>query len=718
MRLLAPKRIEKTSGVSDTADCCITDQLSNIVIMASTGDLGEYEYKNDAFEEDGQPMSDQHESAALQGVGSQFLVKCGICMQDIPIQEYKDHAAMCKLSASLKQSDFAIPITHGATRVWKKTKFQGHAAPVRYLEDVEYAINQLSQSPPWSTATSNPCAYRLAINAAAGSTSENNDKSIGGGDDYLRKGGDGEEATILEGRSDGNDPGVGDKLLYLLQRWEVQNVVLVVTSWDDGMKGRLGAARYRIYLEEAKAVLEQCYLQSMQSVDANSNKSSSSMNIVESNPSNSNNIGNSIPSSSVMFPSESTNSQRIVYSGEESSCSKSAMYASGQISSSAGDGSSHNQDNGGRGTTPSQAARKGSNQKHPFKSADFAEAYAKARARAMFQLSRPIKSMNPVIMQADTTENFPGGKLVNGFFVGKKAGRPNHFLNDKGSVPLHGPIKPSGNSRIDGYDGLGQIELPNFSRQELDETRKIIRPNELVHRVFFCVCKILGYEDTSWPGCREMMSSKTFLREIVLLDPSQVPVDEIDCVRNELMDRNFAPERIRRHSLFAATMLAWCIRVVQQFDFITAGIEIPDNIPGQNRGYAEIQKGREVVSVIPRKLTLGQDLQMSRVMAKTPLKKPVTAPLYERNDTGPMKVNVPRLNRKQMLDHRDDKSTSRGHEANSNRPSHSRATSNRSGRTKSGKGSTKRSVRVNSQMTSRSSVHSRNSVRNDDLDKW
>ena len=72
MRLLAPKRIEKTSGVSDTADCCITDQLSNIVIMASTGDLGEYEYKNDAFEEDGQPMSGQHESAALKELVPSF----------------------------------------------------------------------------------------------------------------------------------------------------------------------------------------------------------------------------------------------------------------------------------------------------------------------------------------------------------------------------------------------------------------------------------------------------------------------------------------------------------------------------------------------------------------------------------------------------------------------------------------------------------------------
>ena len=49
---------------------------------------------------------------------------------------------------------------------------------MRYLEDVEYVINQLSQSPPWSLSTSNPCAYRLAINAAAGAMDENGD---GGG---------------------------------------------------------------------------------------------------------------------------------------------------------------------------------------------------------------------------------------------------------------------------------------------------------------------------------------------------------------------------------------------------------------------------------------------------------------------------------------------------------------------------------------------------------
>ena len=133
--------------------------------MASTGNLNQYEYKNQEPGDDNNNnvnnndninISQQHCNKVdegkhmIQSLGSQFLVKCGVCMQDIPVQQYKDHAAICKLSMSLKQSEFAIPITHGETRIWKKTKFQGHAAPVRYLEDVEYVINQLSQSPPWS----------------------------------------------------------------------------------------------------------------------------------------------------------------------------------------------------------------------------------------------------------------------------------------------------------------------------------------------------------------------------------------------------------------------------------------------------------------------------------------------------------------------------------------------------------------------------------------
>ena len=80
--------------------------------------------------------------------------------------------------------------------------------------------------------------------------------SGGGGD---RDGGGG----IVEGCGDGGDAGAGDKLLHLLRRWDIQNVVLCVTCWDDGLRGRLGSGRFRLYLDSAKSVLEQCYLDSV-----------------------------------------------------------------------------------------------------------------------------------------------------------------------------------------------------------------------------------------------------------------------------------------------------------------------------------------------------------------------------------------------------------------------------------------------------------------------
>lgn len=64
---------------------------------------------------------------------------------------------------------------------------------------------------------------------------------------------------MFEGYDDGGDPGCGAKLLHLLQRWDVQNVLLVVSVWEDGLPHRLRGQRYKIVLDRAKLVLEQCY---------------------------------------------------------------------------------------------------------------------------------------------------------------------------------------------------------------------------------------------------------------------------------------------------------------------------------------------------------------------------------------------------------------------------------------------------------------------------
>jgi hypothetical protein len=162
-------------------------------------------------------------------------VTCGVCGEHVPLLQYKDHAAICQLSSSLQREEFAIPITHGASLAFEGRLIQAHAAPVRSLSDVEYVVDKMQQMPPWDSSDFRPFAYRFV---------EYQDAST----------------TLLEGCEDGNEYGCGDKLLHLLQKWGVHNVVLVVVRWDDGVPGRMRCRHFPLILDRAKAVLEQCYM--------------------------------------------------------------------------------------------------------------------------------------------------------------------------------------------------------------------------------------------------------------------------------------------------------------------------------------------------------------------------------------------------------------------------------------------------------------------------
>ena len=70
--------------------------------------------------------------------------------------------------------------------------------------------------------------------------------------------------------------------------------------------------------------------------------------------------------------------------------------------------------------------------------------------------------------------------------------------------------------------------------------------------MFYCVARLLGYSDTSWPGCRNDLWEQ-FLREIIMIDIGQISPEQIDLVRAELMDRNFNPEYIGRQSCLPQT---------------------------------------------------------------------------------------------------------------------------------------------------------------------
>ncbi|KAJ8599949.1 hypothetical protein CTAYLR_002825 [Chrysophaeum taylorii] len=116
-------------------------------------------------------------------------------------------------------------ITTASVR-FKRCRFTGHAVPVRSPEEALHAVESLRR-PDCCV----PYAYRLC-----------------GGE---------------QGGGDEGDVGASDKLLHLLQHWDVENVAVVVCRDDSRTfiePNFLGPRRFKPLLDCAKAVLELCYV--------------------------------------------------------------------------------------------------------------------------------------------------------------------------------------------------------------------------------------------------------------------------------------------------------------------------------------------------------------------------------------------------------------------------------------------------------------------------
>lgn len=63
----------------------------------------------------------------------------------------------------------------------------------------------------------------------------------------------------MEGCEDDGEEGCGEKLLFLLQRMGVENILILVSIWDDQGKGRLGNDVGRLVVGRAKELLTQLH---------------------------------------------------------------------------------------------------------------------------------------------------------------------------------------------------------------------------------------------------------------------------------------------------------------------------------------------------------------------------------------------------------------------------------------------------------------------------
>ncbi|KAL4716764.1 hypothetical protein ACJJTC_001920 [Scirpophaga incertulas] len=121
-------------------------------------------------------------------------------------------------------------ITHGQVITDRKSTFQGHAARVHSVEDVNTVLDKLKENKKILNATHNMYAYRIEKNTKSG-------------------------VTMVQDCDDDGESHAGSRMLHLLQILEQRNVVVVVSRWYGGIQ--LGPDRFRHINNATRQVLDE-----------------------------------------------------------------------------------------------------------------------------------------------------------------------------------------------------------------------------------------------------------------------------------------------------------------------------------------------------------------------------------------------------------------------------------------------------------------------------
>lgn len=134
----------------------------------------------------------------------------------------------------LSDTAMALPMstmTSGKRKTYaNRSMFQAHVCCVMDLEQVPKIMESLQKSPHLSSARSWPHACRILSPF------------------------DGQVHVCSE---DDEDPGAGEKILGLLERMGLENLLLVVSHWNSGGVNRLGTELFKCVTEQCKELLKE-----------------------------------------------------------------------------------------------------------------------------------------------------------------------------------------------------------------------------------------------------------------------------------------------------------------------------------------------------------------------------------------------------------------------------------------------------------------------------
>lgn len=146
----------------------------------------------------------------------------------------EESAPAGSIAASVGEDAMSLPLTTlttGKRRTYpNRSTFQAHVCCVMHPSQVPRVLETLRSNPHFGTVRHWPHAYRIISST---------------------------DGQIVEGYGDDGDTSAGEKMLGLLKRMRLENLLLITSRWDTGPSDRLGTELFRCINEQCKALLRE-----------------------------------------------------------------------------------------------------------------------------------------------------------------------------------------------------------------------------------------------------------------------------------------------------------------------------------------------------------------------------------------------------------------------------------------------------------------------------
>jgi dynein axonemal heavy chain len=113
---------------------------------------------------------------------------------------------------------------------------------------------------------------------------------------------------------------------------------------------------------------------------------------------------------------------------------------------------------------------------------------------------------------------------------------------------------------------LAREALKHLRREDVTELRSFAQPHEAVQNVAQCVCVFMGYKDPSWKTAKQMMTSITFLNDLLELNADALTSAQVKQVKDALKSLDVSLDKMRSISNAGHGLMMWVVATVKYCD--------------------------------------------------------------------------------------------------------------------------------------------------------